>query len=580
MTNIEDDDFKIANNFISNNEKTFNVLETYYDLLDNLNEDTYQKTINFVKENKNVFFKDHHSGISFFYHTIIASLIHYLNYEIFLDICIEFQSDLKNLKISDSELIQESLSFTNTIYYFYTKNFFSIEAIFEQSFYYNFIFINFLPELKQYDNEYAEIRIKNLLAEQNNQGIIKKDIDFLQFVINNPEKHLLYRNVNYHPSHLHKLIRDDNASEFQSYLSKNNISFNYRFPFSYYERVKSTDKEISLIKCAAIYGSINIFKYLWEKETTKDYDILNYAYCGRNYDIIHICEKDYPLSDSFNETLLIRSKELIEYSFNLYQTEITENNNNNNENNEPFKNLKRNHLHNAVLRSNFDIIKSNLYRILSLAKNDEHINNINFYEDSFLLSSLYNFDLFKLIYSQRNTNIIINQCGCFINCLVSSLRTKKNDIFIFLFNDLYDYINFIFIFQTAIETNFEMANYILDLQIEAKNSNNLTNNIIFTNINPKITFQDLKLAIKYYNEDVIIKMIKLYDLFKLSENIFNFVTELSNNISKKMMTSLFNQLSSFLDRNLLICFSALLRNEGYLSISNNIMNNIQRNEIK
>ena len=53
-------------------------------------------------------------------------------------------------------------------------------------------------------------------------------------------------------------------------------------------------------------------------------------------------------------------------------------------------------------------------------------------------------------------------------------------------------------------------------------------------------------------------MIELYDPFKESDNIFNFVQLLEKNISKKMMISLFDHLLLLLPRNLLICFSALL----------------------
>lgn len=53
-----------------------------------------------------------------------------------------------------------------------------------------------------------------------------------------------------------------------------------------------------------------------------------------------------------------------------------------------------------------------------------------------------------------------------------------------------------------------MANYILDIQIDAKESNNINNNIMLN-----ITSEDLKLAIQHYNENVINKMIKLYDYY-------------------------------------------------------------------
>lgn len=70
------------------------------------------------------------------------------------------------------------------------------------------------------------------------------------------------------------------------------------------------------------------------------------------------------------------------------------------------------------------------------------------------------------------------------------------------------FFNILIIFWIAIETNYEMANYILDIQIDAKESNNINNNIMLN-----ITSEDLKLAIQHYNENVINKMIKLYDYY-------------------------------------------------------------------
>ena len=81
---------------------------------------------------------------------------------------------------------------------------------------------------------------------------------YIFYVKNNKEEHKIYRNSNYHPSTLHKSIREDDIDLFQSILAKNNYGINYKIEYSFHERSQPKDK-----KNSAIYGSLKIFKFLW-----------------------------------------------------------------------------------------------------------------------------------------------------------------------------------------------------------------------------------------------------------------------------------------------------------------------------
>ena len=85
----------------------------------------------------------------------------------------------------------------------------------------NFLLSNFYHEIVSYDSEYALLIERKLLAD----GYYTSDeeeVNFLYYVQNNREEHVLNRELNYHPSSLHKSIRDDDINTFQSLLSKNN----------------------------------------------------------------------------------------------------------------------------------------------------------------------------------------------------------------------------------------------------------------------------------------------------------------------------------------------------------------------
>ena len=133
------------------------------------------------------------------------------------------------------------------------------------------------------------------------------------------------RSLNYHPSHLHKIIREDDVIEFQSFISKNNFDVNHKIKFSYYERSHTINDELSLIKTAAIYGSINIFKYLWfQNDIVINDDLILFAYFGQNFDIIHICEKKCYDNETISQPILIYRQDLLNYYLDNFEDKIEE----------------------------------------------------------------------------------------------------------------------------------------------------------------------------------------------------------------------------------------------------------------
>ena len=112
---------------------------------------------------------------------------------------------------------------------------------------------------------------------------------FYKEVKSDYQKHIKNRNSNYHPSLLHKAIRDDDIDTFQSLISKNNFSIDEPIKSSFYERVHVYEIDLRPIKIAAIYKSIKIFKFLFMNDAIIDDNLLDFALYGSDLDIIHLC---------------------------------------------------------------------------------------------------------------------------------------------------------------------------------------------------------------------------------------------------------------------------------------------------
>ena len=101
-----------------------------------------------------------------------------------------------------------------------------------------------------------------------------------------------------------KLIREDNITEFDNLLKKNEIEFDTPIPFSVYERGKLVSDPLfrpTPILYAAYYGAEKIFNYLFE-----DYDdsfelLFPYVLLGNNHNIISTVVRSNP---DFNMNVL------------------------------------------------------------------------------------------------------------------------------------------------------------------------------------------------------------------------------------------------------------------------------------
>ena len=303
--------------FFSKNKAKYELFSSLKDSLVNLSKDNYDEVIQLIQNNKQIFFRDHADAIYLYFNIVIEAEYNFKSFELYLDICISFTPDFKNAGLTEFEMIKILLRFPNGVSYLFSKNFFTIESIIEMSFLNDLIFINFLPEIEDYDSEYSMKREKHILPE--NQ-------EFLNYVKNNRQTHIMNRNLNYHPSHLHKLIREDDVESFQLYLAKNNIKINHKIEFSHYERSHTIENELSLIKTATIYGSINIFKYLWiQNDIEFDDNLLPFAYFGQNFDIIHLCEKKCHAYEACDQPIFINRKDLLYYYIDNFSDEIIEN---------------------------------------------------------------------------------------------------------------------------------------------------------------------------------------------------------------------------------------------------------------
>lgn len=152
----------------------------------------------------------------------------------------------------------------------------------------------------------------NLLLRANGQ---KLDEDYISILLNEYEKMLTSGN----PSLL-KALLDDNVESLQSYISKNNYDLNQTIPYSYYDQNYPILVSAKAIDYAALFGSINCFKFLiMNMEDLYYQGLLNSSIAGGNHEIIHIVENNIQCQNSidYNQLLeiaiLFMQNDLIDY---------------------------------------------------------------------------------------------------------------------------------------------------------------------------------------------------------------------------------------------------------------------------
>lgn len=559
MSNYLEESNKVISDskeFLSKNKEKYDVFSMVIDQMINLTDDSYPEIVQLINLHKDVIFKDHQNALLFFKNIILSARCNFKHLETQLNIILEFSEEFRKCKVTDSEIISPGIYY-NAIFYLFSKNFFTIESITQISITNPYIFVFFLPEIEEYDPDYIQMREKNLFDENSDQKLKQ----LYEFVKQNPDKHKQYRESNYHPSLLHKSIRENNIQLFQELFSKNNYDINHRIEFSFYERVSMLNSSQSFAGIAAVYGCSDIFKFLWmQSQFNPEKSLLHYAYFGGNFDIIHLCEANFSEEFVSRQPIMTHNYALLDYYLEKYDNLIEDDKINKvlkkfvlklNEDEEEdaeeiklYQKLSYDSLIICLNSFNYVVLKKCLPKITFLTKFFE-FKNANFLTDlSYLLitGSLFDIDLFEFLLSQKCIDSM--NTPFFYNLLILMINRKANDAFKIIYSKL-ENIDLMEIFMKCVMVNSDLAVFLLDQQLEEKKLNKEGDDPFYRYIKNGINVEHLFYSINYYNEDVVVKMIELYEILK-KENINQFAKTLKNAISEKMIISLINKLSAIL----------------------------------
>lgn len=216
-------------------------------------------------------------------------------------------------------------------------------------------------------------------------------------------------------------------------------------------------------------------------------------------------------------------------------------------------------------------------KIVFISRNYEQLNRTDFMNNIYFLSnSNLDFELFKFLYSQRKQDIDIQTVPSYPEVVFTSVVDNANDSIKFMLNELKNMRNLYFlVFKKGIKYNHVIANYILDLQLMEDHNDE---NSIFAFFENMIDFDILVKAIKYYNEDIVVKIIMLYDEILYDSNQFNFIYYILNNLSKKMILPLLDRILPLLPKTSYTDFAEGFREQDCFEIYNYVMDYISKND--
>lgn len=130
-----------------------------------------------------------------------------------------------------------------------------------------------------------------------------------------PEEHEILRSKGLNQAREALLIRSNDASGFQSYQNLNNLSIDLKIK-SNYENRQFSEETLSLIEYAALFGAVDVFKFLLLKNASLSTNLPKYAVTGGNYEIIHILEQNgikFNNEESLNAAIKYHRNELVQY---------------------------------------------------------------------------------------------------------------------------------------------------------------------------------------------------------------------------------------------------------------------------
>lgn len=162
-------------------------------------------------------------------------------------------------------------------------------------------------------------------------------------------------------SKLCKIIRSDNVNDFVEFINTNNVQLGSNISPSIFETNKflQEHQETSILQYSAFYGSIQIFKYIVDKQIdllTKD--IWEFAFLGQNNEIIEaiIGFQIPPPNDCFQLCLFNSIKSLQNKTYEKIKEKFLPSENDNDNNMPPPKRVINIELYHAILSFNYPII--------------------------------------------------------------------------------------------------------------------------------------------------------------------------------------------------------------------------------
>ena len=171
----------------------------------------------------------------------------------------------------------EILNFNHSIYLYIIKKKFDL-----------FFQTEILDFIKQQNNQLRYQHMANKLSAKHDDDFNKK------------------RNLGENDNYISKIIREDLIEEFITYVNQNGYSLNSTIQPSIYETNSLLiKKEPSLIEYAAFFGSIQIFKYLYNNGVKLTPSLWIYGIHGFCEEMIHILEekKIKPSDKTYEECL-------------------------------------------------------------------------------------------------------------------------------------------------------------------------------------------------------------------------------------------------------------------------------------
>lgn len=111
-----------------------------------------------------------------------------------------------------------------------------------------------------------------------------------------------------------ELIKSDDISSFQEFISHTNVDINTKININSFKIDKTYNP--SLIELSCFFGSLQIFKFLLMNNATRWKMLPNYALAGGNYEIIHILERENVKFDKIeviSEAIKFHRNDVVEY---------------------------------------------------------------------------------------------------------------------------------------------------------------------------------------------------------------------------------------------------------------------------